>query len=84
MEMAAAGRMESIRMKTPLETLRMDRTVFSVGKLKDEDKDGEYWRSRSWEERLEAAEFMRQVVYGYDPITDRVQRVFTVTRLGES
>jgi hypothetical protein len=73
-----------IKMKTPLETFRMDRTVFTVGTLEDEGNDGEYWGSRTWEERLEAAEFMRQVIYGYNPITDRVQRVLRITQLGES
>ena len=34
-------------------------------------------------QRLLAAELMRQIVYGYDPATQRLQRVFRVVELGE-
>ena len=40
--------------------------------------DIEYWRSKSPEERIEAIELMRQINYGYDPSTERLQRVLTV------
>ena len=34
--------------------------------------------------RLEALELMRQINYGYDPITDRLQRVLEVDELTRS
>jgi hypothetical protein len=40
----------------------------------------EYWFSLSPLERLEAIELMRQIIYGYDPSSDRLQRVFTVVK----
>ncbi len=66
------------KLRTPLEALRMDKTAFSVISLKDEGDDKEFWRTQSPAARLQALELMRQVMYGYDPISDRVERVFTV------
>jgi hypothetical protein len=67
------------KLRTPLEALRMDKTALSVISLKDSGSDDkEYWRTQSTTARLHALEFMRQVMYGYNPITDRVERVFEV------
>ena len=58
-----------------IDPLRMDKTAFSVGRLSDRSDEKEYWLARSPLERLEAVEIMRQIVYGYDPSTARLQRV---------
>jgi hypothetical protein len=64
------------RLRTPLEALRMDKTAFSVVSLHEADAlDKEFWRKQSPASRLQALELMRQVMYGYDPLSDRVQRV---------
>jgi hypothetical protein len=65
-------------LRTPLEALRMDKTAFSVISLKDSGNDKEFWRNQSPAARLQALELMRQVMYGYDPISDRVERVLSV------
>jgi hypothetical protein len=57
---------------------RMDKRVFSVKPLEAHADEKAYWASKSPQERLEALEFMRQVMYGYDPTTARLQRVLTV------
>jgi hypothetical protein len=70
----------------PLRTkFKFDKTVFSIG-THEEHKTAEraFWLSRTPLERLEATELMRQINYGYDPLTDRVQRVLKVLELGES
>ncbi len=59
----------------------MDKTVWSFGTLNDGDENA-YWRSRSPEERLEAVELLRQINYGDDAITGRLQRVFEFAELG--
>jgi hypothetical protein len=59
-------------------TARMDKTVFTIGTLTDDPDDLAYWHSRSPEERLEALELMRQVMYGYDPLSARLQRILAV------
>jgi hypothetical protein len=66
------------RRRTPLEALRMDKTAFSVISLKESGNDKEFWRTQSTAARLQALELMRQVMYGYDPISARVERIFTV------
>jgi hypothetical protein len=57
---------------------RLDRSALSVGSLDDPDDAVAYWRSRTPEERMAALEFLRQVLYGYDPVTARMERVLTV------
>ena len=65
---------------SPLPLPRLDRTAFSVQALRDESDEKPYWLSKTPAERLEALEQMRQILYGYDPATTRLQRVLTVTR----
>ena len=63
-----------------IDSLRMDKTVFSVRSLFDESDDLEYWLSKTPQERIEAQELMRQIAYGYDPSTARIQRVLEVVQ----
>jgi hypothetical protein len=56
--------------------LKFDKTSFYVTSLEDAASDVKYWHSRTPEERLLAVEFLRQMMYGYDPATERLQRVF--------
>lgn len=59
----------------------LDRTEFSVCDLADEGSDLQYWLSRPPAERLAAVEFLRQMMYGYDPLTERMERVLEVDDL---
>ena len=69
------------KMLTPMETLRLDKTAFAVVSLHEADAiDKAYWAAQTPRFRLEALEFMRQVAYGYDPITARLERVFEVIK----
>ncbi len=61
-------------------TSRMDRTVLEVKPLEEQGNDLDYWANKAPLERLEAVEFMRQVMYGYDPSTSRLQRVLAVAQ----
>ena len=66
---------------TPLDAYRLDKTALSVVPLDQADAaDKAYWRTQSPQARLEALELMRQVMYGYDPISDRVERVLEVVK----
>ena len=60
---------------------RLDRSVFEVVSLDEEGDDPNYWRARSPQQRMEALELMRQIIYGYDPATARLQRFFEVAEL---
>jgi hypothetical protein len=59
---------------------KLDKTVFSLGSLTDPSDEKQYWLSKTPYERLEAIEIMRQIIYGYDPSTTRLQRFFEVTQ----
>ncbi len=61
-----------------LSAVRMDKTTFSVVSLTDAPDDRKFWFSKTPQERLEALELLRQLNYGYDPTTARLQRVFEV------
>jgi hypothetical protein len=64
-----------------VDNLRVDRSAFRVDSLDDEPKDTAYWRSKQPCERWEALEILRQIVYGYDPSTARLQKFFEVADL---
>lgn len=66
-----------------LASTKIDKTAFSVGSLRDLSDEKAYWLSKTPQERLEALELMRQIVYGYDPSTTRLQKVFEVVNLSE-
>jgi len=63
---------------------KMDKSAFSVVDLDgDPGGDRDYWRTKTPQERLLALELLRQIHYGYDPTTERLQRVFEVVEFGE-
>lgn len=59
----------------------MDKTALPIGPVGDESDDNAYWWSKTVDERLEALELMRQILYGYDPATERLQRVLEIAEL---
>jgi hypothetical protein len=59
---------------------KSDKTKLTVASLQDPSDENDYWHRQTPVARLEALELMRQVVYGYDPSTDRLQRLLTVTQ----
>ncbi len=64
------------------ENFKFNLSTLSIANLNDEDKeDRAYWLLKSPKERLIALEYLRQVMYGYDPNTSRLQRVFEIAKL---
>jgi hypothetical protein len=59
---------------------RLDKTAFSVVSIEKADDDMAYWLSLPVISRWEAIEINRQLVYGYDPATLRLQRIFSVAQ----
>jgi len=59
---------------------KIDKTAFSVTSLEDDPDEDAYWQLKTPQERLAALELMRQIIYGYDPATCRLQRVLTITQ----
>ena len=64
-----------------LKNIKMDKTAFSVGSIDDESDEKQYWSSKTPVERVYAVELMRQMLYGYDPLTARLQRFFETAEL---
>jgi hypothetical protein len=63
-------------------SFKLDKTVFSIGSHAEHKRaERAFWLSKTPLERLEALEFMRQLNYGYNPLTDRVQRILSVVEL---
>ena len=60
---------------------RLDRNAFSVGSLADDSDEKKYWLGLTPAERLIALEQTRQIVYGYDPLTTRLQRILEIAEL---
>ena len=60
---------------------KINKTAFSVVSLAEADDEKEYWLSKTPHERLRAVEVIRQALYGYDPATARLQRVFEIAQL---
>jgi hypothetical protein len=59
---------------------KLDRTAFSVISLDQADTDEmEFWFSKTPYERLAALETLREIFYGYDPTTTRLQRILEIT-----
>jgi len=59
--------------------IKIDRSAISVVSYEEQDvEEKTYWHDKTTEERLEALETTRQMIYGYNPDTTRLQRVFEV------
>ena len=63
-----------------IDSFSVDKEKFSVlSSFEEADAaDKAYWHSKTPQERLEALELMRQINYGYDPTTERLQRILEV------
>jgi len=61
--------------------IEVDRSVVETVNLRSKPNDRLHWLSKTPDERFEALEILRQIAYGYDPATGRLQRVFEVAKL---
>jgi len=59
---------------------KLDKTTLSVASLTDPSDEKAYWLTKSPYERLAAVETMRQIIYGYNPLTTRLQRLLEITQ----
>jgi hypothetical protein len=63
-----------------VDSVKIDRKALSVGSVREPSDEKTYWLSKTPQECLQAAELMRQIVYGYDPATTRLQRVLEIAQ----
>ncbi len=59
------------------ERIKINRNIINITAI-DESDEKEYWLAQTPEKRLEAIEMMRQVAYGYDENSARLQRVLGI------
>jgi len=60
---------------------KLNKNSISIASAEEfETHDIQFWRTKSTSERLEAIEMMRQINFGYDPSSERLQRLFTVAQ----
>ena len=59
------------------ENIKINRNIINITAI-DESDEKEYWVAQTSEKRLEALEMMRQLAYGYDENSARLQRVLEI------
>jgi hypothetical protein len=59
---------------------KLDKRAVSVVCEGSAEEDVAWWRTRSPDERFQHIEYLRQVNYGYNPATSRLQRVLEVVK----
>ena len=59
----------------------VDRSRVVVGSVRDESDEKAFWLGKTPLERLEAVELLREIAYGHDAISARLQRVLEVAEL---
>ena len=60
---------------------KIDKSRFSIADLHGSDDEINYWQSKSPQERVQAIEVMRKILYGEDATTARLQRILEITEL---
>ena len=58
----------------------MNKNYFEVLPLEENDNDT-YWKTKSYIERLQCIETMRKYMFNYDNLSERLQRIYTITPL---
>ena len=60
--------------------LKIDKATVTISSLNSPTDEINYWSTKTPAERMAAIELMRQIIYGYDPASTRLQRVLTITQ----
>jgi hypothetical protein len=58
----------------------MDKKTFKITSIQESD-DYSFWKNKTYLERIAGLEKLRRILFGYDPSTQRLQRVFKITKL---
>jgi len=61
-----------------MDDLKIDKTAFSVADLHDPGDEKAYWLSKTPQERLLAMQIMREILYGRDAATGRLERILEI------
>lgn len=58
----------------------MNKKIFKITSIRESD-DYSFWKNKTYVERIEGLEKLRRIIFGYDPSTHRLQRIFKITKL---
>ena len=64
-----------------MDSNKIDKSAFSIVDLQDSNDEKKYWNSKSPQERVQAIEIMRKILYGEDATAGRLQRILEITKL---
>lgn len=64
------------KIKIDKELSKVDRKAISFSTIDDNRSDVHYLWSKTAVERLQSVELLRNLMFGYNPTTERLQRVF--------
>lgn len=56
----------------------LDKNAFSISSFEEESDEKLLWFAKTPHERIISLEYIRQMIYRYDPLTERLQRVLTI------
>lgn len=59
---------------------KLDKTKVVISSLDETNDEISYWSAKTPLERMAAIEVMRQIKYGYNRSSTRLQRIFTITQ----
>jgi len=60
---------------------KLDKRIIAVSSLDDTDEEKKYWLSKDAQDRINAIELNRRMVYGQDRVTSRLQRFLETSEL---
>ena len=60
------------------EIYKMDKSIISSVNINKDTDEKKFWLSKTPQERIMSMEYVRQVLYGYNPSSDRLHRVLEV------
>ena len=60
---------------------RINKKIFTIRNLYEDQNDLLYWLEKTPQDRISAIEMMRRINYGNDISTRRLQRLFKITEL---
>lgn len=58
----------------------MNKKVFKITSVHESD-DRDFWKNKTYLERIAGLEKLRRILFGYDPTTERLQRTLRITQL---
>lgn len=63
-----------------MDDIKLDKTKLKISDLQDSSETKTYWFNKTAEDRFVAIEINRQIIYGYNSATARLQRILEIIK----